>query len=316
MDKIANSIPVRYTDSRINELIKSAGNSFAELPIHFNQNEEFFVKLPVEIEIPQIPVHHDIRNEVPEAAYLESVQNIVASLIPHMPGFFKDTTYFFDPAEVLRPCFFQIFKTQEQTYLYLGRLDLSFRTHDAEILDHGSNDFTPAYKTRNFYLDCDIIPLEEVVQDGGKITAFALKQYISQTWIGETGRGYFVQGIWIDHELTKFFSRLFIPEGKSIYPYYPFTCKYRSLCHALIDCSPAGRKQGVPLLKKALEFLEPAMDSIQKQLKREPFSPDLPVYKALKLKVNTAWQRPWMNIRFKRYLNSQDMKEFVLASQT
>ena len=315
MDKIANTIPVRYTDSRINELLKSAGNDFDTLPRHFNQNEEFFVRLPQEIMVPQIPVHHDIRNAVPAKEYLEVIRTVVQNLISLMPGFFKDTTYFFDPAEVLRPCFFQIFRTNEKSYLYLGRLDLTYRTNDAEIIDRGSNDVTPAFNTRNIYLDCDIVPLEEVIQEDGRITGFSLRQYISQTWIGETGRGYFVQGIWIDHELTKFFSKLFIPDGKSLYPYYPFTCKYRSLCHTLINCSPEGRKTGVPLLLKATEFLEPVLETIQNQLKKEPFQPELPVFKALKKRVPPGWDKPWQNLHFNRYLNSHDMKEFLLETQ-
>ena len=316
VDKITNVIPVRYTDSRINEMIQSADSDVLELPRHFNQNEEFFIKLPEEVEIPHIPVHHDIRKNSPETAYLEALRDLTQRLLPLIPGFFKGTTYFFDPGEVLRPCFFQIFKIAEQTFLYLGRIDLTFRTHDGELLDRGTNDVTPNYRTRNLYLDCDLIPLDDVILEERRITGFALKQLISQTWIGETGRGYFVQGIWIDHELTKFFSKLFIPQGKSLYPYYPFTCKYRSVCHALIDTDPEGRKRGVPRLRRALDFLSPEMESIQNQLKKEPFSPELPAFVSLKKRIGPVWETIWKELSFKRYLNSNDMKEFVLASSS
>lgn len=316
VDNIANIIPVRYTDKRINELIRSQENDDIDLPQHFNQNEEFFLRLPEEIEIPHIPIHHDIGKVKPETEYLSAIRRIVENLIPLIPGFFNQTTYFFDPGEVLRPCFFQIFRINELTFLYLGRLDLTFRTHDAELLDRGNNDVTPRYRSRNIYLDCDLIPLDRVLQEEKRITGFALKQIVSQTWIGETGRGYFVQGIWIDHELTKFFSKLFIPAGQNLYPYYPFTCRYRSVCHTLLDTGPQGRRQGVPRLRRALDFLVPEMDAIQQQLKREPFNPEAAVFSELKQRVSPQWNEVWQGIRFNRYLNDQDMKEFVLETES
>ena len=316
VDKIANSIPVRYTDNRINELIRSVDDDSVDLPRHFNQNEEFFLRLTEDVEFPHIPVHHDVRRTAPSDEYLNALRTLVENLTGLIPGFFRETTYFFDAAEVLRPCFFQIFRIGDESFLYLGRIDLTFRTHDAELISRGTNDVTPRYRTRSLFIDCDLIPLEEVITEEKRITGFALKQIISQTWIGETGRGYFVQGIWIDHELTKFFSKLFIPAGQSLYPYYPFTCKYRTVCHSLLETDPAGRRRGVPRLRRALEFLQPEMDSIQKQLKKEPFSPDAPVFTGLKKQVGPVWNGVWQDVRFKRYLNPQDMKEFVLASQT
>lgn len=316
VDSIANSIPVRYTDKRINELIRGHESNGMKLPQHFNQNEEFFLRLPEEIEIPQIPIHHDIRKIKPATAYLEAMRQVVETVAPLIPGFFSETTYFFDPGEVLRPCFFQIFRINDLTFLYLGRLDLTFRTHDSELIDRGTNDVTPRYRSRNLYLDCDLIPLEKVIQEDQRISGFALKQIVSQTWIGETGRGYFVQGIWIDHELTKFFSKLFTPADQSLYPYYPFTCKYRSVCHSLLDTDPTGRRQGVPRLRRALEFLEPEMDSIQHQLKREPFNPEAAVFTELKNRVSPRWNEVWRGFRFTRYLNDQDMKEFVLETES
>ncbi|WP_319561696.1 hypothetical protein [Marispirochaeta sp.] len=316
MDKIVNTIPVRYTDSRINDMIRSASSHTSLLPQHFNQNEEFFLKLPQEIEIPSLPVHHDIRKDTPQESYLTALRQLMENLIVHIPGFFRETTYYFDPAEVLRPCFFQVFRINDVPFLYLGRLDLSFRPHDGELLDSGGNDLTPRYRTSRIYLDCDLIPLKDILLEERRVSGFVVKQVISQTWIGETGRGYFVQGIWIDHELTKFFSRLFVPGETSLYPYYPFTCKYRSICHALIDSDPDERRRGVPRLRRALEFLEPEIDSIQTQLKKEAFSPDLPVFSSLKKQVPPLWNGVWQNIRVKRYLNEHDMKEFVLETAT
>ncbi|ORC36531.1 hypothetical protein B4O97_05520 [Marispirochaeta aestuarii] len=316
VDTTVNTIPVRYTDSRINEMIRSLSSESLVLPQHFNQNEEFFLKLPEEIEVPGIPIHHDIRRSTPKEEYLAPVRQVIEALLPLIPGFFHETSYYFDASEVLRPCFFQVFRLNKLSFLYLGRLDLSFRTHDGEMIDHGGNDRTPRYRTRNIYLDCDLIPLDEILLDERRVTGFIVRQIISQTWIGETGRGYFVQGIWIDHELTKFFSRLFIPRETSLYPYYPFTCKYRSLCHALLDPDPEGRRRGVPRLKRALEFIEPEIEEIQNHLKKESFSPELPIFTSLKERIPPVWNGLWKEIRFKRYLNEHDMKEFVLESAT
>ena len=316
VETTANTIPVRYADTRINEMIRSAPSGNILLPRHFNQNEEFFLKLPEKIEVPGLPIHHDIRNSTPKESYLTPLRQLIEKLIPLIPGFFRETTYYFDAAEVLKPCFFQVFRLKDLSFLFLGRLDLNFRTNDGELIDYGGNDHTPRYRTRKLYLDCDLIPLDTILLDDRRITGFVVKQIVSQTWIGETGRGYFVQGIWIDHELTKFFSRLFIPNETSLYPYYPFSCKYRSLCHSLIDADPDGRRRGVPLLRRAIEFIEPEIDDIQKHLTTESFNPELPVFTNIKKRVPPAWNAAWKNIRFKRYLNENDMKEFILETET
>ncbi len=83
-----------------------------------------------------------------------------------------------------------------------------------------------------------------------------VEQMISDTWIGETGRGYFIQGIWMDADLNKFFTKLVIPQGKRIYPYYPFTSKYRTICHNPIGISSAQRREAIPRLHRFIDFLK------------------------------------------------------------
>ncbi len=36
----------------------------------------------------------------------------------------------------------------------------------------------------------------------------------------------------MDADLTKFFSKLFLPAGKKTYPYYPYLCKYKTVCQS------------------------------------------------------------------------------------
>jgi len=146
------------------------------------------------------------------------------------------------------------------------------------------------FTTRKLFMEYDLLPLQEIIVEKGIAKSFIVKQNISRTWLGETGRGYYIEGIWMDTELTKFLSKLFIPEGKTTYPYYPFTCKYRTLCHTLIDFSPDGRKKHLIYLHKAEEIVLPEIDTIQNALNNTAFSRDLPEFRQLKTKVPLYWE--------------------------
>ncbi len=151
---------------------------------------------------------------------------------------------------------------------------MNFRSNYAKITDKGSNDVTPAFSTDCLFFEADVIPLTGVITNDDSFSGFYVDQIISQNWIGETGRGYMVQGIWIDHELTKFFSKLFTRTGIKIYPYYPFRCKYRTLCHSIVKPDPAGRKEGVPLLHQALPRDITSMDGLYSEtIKGETLRP-------------------------------------------
>ena len=312
MEQLLNEIRFHYTDEKINALIKKHEGSSVEYSLHYDQNENFFIKLNDDFPVPHIPIHHDVRVSVPSETYIETVRQFLANLIPRVPQLFHGMTYFFDPAEVLRPSFFQIFKQQENYFLYLLRLDLIYRTHEGTIVARGTNDTTPDYATRHLFLERDLIPLENIEVQEGKIRTFKILQTISQTWIGETGRGYFVQGIWMDSELSKLFSKLFTPRGKRMYPYYPFTCKYRTICHSLLLLDPEGRKQHLKKLVQAMNFVTPSMEEIQEALKNSEFSENLECFQVLKTRVVPELEDFWNPLTVKPYLNDNDMKEFIL----
>ncbi len=312
MRKIHNEITVHSASKEINDVLKNNYKMKKVHTTHFNQNEEFFLKLPAPFIIYSFPIHHDVTIPVPGKTYISALKDLLLQLLPVLPSVFSRVTYFFDPAEIFHPSFYQVLKFKEQMYLYLLRLDLSFRPNDGEILIRGTNDTTNRFKTQNVFLESDLIPLKDVVTEKGKVKKFIIEQNISQTWIGETGRGYYIEGIWIDSELTKFLSKLFIPEGKTLYPYYPFTCKYRTLCNTLIDLSPEGRKQHLIYLHKARAFVLPALEQIQQSLHHKPFSTDLPEYKTLKSKVPLFWKNVWRPFTVKPYLNDFDMKEYSI----
>ncbi len=156
---------------------------------------------------------------------------------------------------------------------------------------------------------------QAVISEGDKISGFRVRQSISATWIGERGRGYFVQGIWIDREITKFLSKLFIPAGKRMYPYYPFTCRHRAICLSLVRPEAEERKSEVPKLHRASTFLEPHMRTIEEALQGNDFSENLDAFKSLKERVPPEWDTAWDSVALRMYLNDRDMKEYQLEDK-
>jgi hypothetical protein len=310
VEQISNEIRVKYSDAAINAILGSIGGETRPVARRFSQSEDFFLVLEGEYSVPHIPIHHDVRVPVPSQAYLSTLKGITQEIAGLAPQVLKDLCYFFDPAEILRPCFFQIYRMEESHYLYLVRLDLMMRAAEATVRERGTNDMTPWYTSRKLFLEDTIIPLQEVVRDDGAISGFRVHETISQTWIGEQGRGYLVQGIWMDADLTKFFTRLFLPPNKKTYPYYPYLCKYKTLCHSVVTLSPGERAAGVPHLHRAMQFLLPHMAEIQEQMKNRSFSEDLEFFRHLKAKVPQAWYEPWTRLRVEAYLNQADMREF------
>jgi hypothetical protein len=194
------------------------------------------------------------------------------------------------------------------------KIDLMMKPTESTVVERGTNDRTPWYRSRRLFLEGTFIPLEEIIQEGDRLKAFRIRETISQTWIGEFGRGYFQQGIWMDADLTRFFSRLFLPPDRRSYPYFPFQCRYKTVCLSSIALSPDGRSSMLPGLDHALEFLLPVMDDIQAGLKGSTFSDDMPLFRELKGRVPLAWYAPWQSLRVETYLNEQDLKEFRIEN--
>jgi hypothetical protein len=308
--KTDNVIRCTYTDPAINGLLKQAGSDGETFSRHYNQVEEFFFRFQRSFDVPQFPIHHDVRVPVPEPGYLKLLMEVLERLIPLAPRLFKDLTYIFDPTDILRPGFFHLYRLESNQYLYLLKLDLMYRPQAHELIHKGSNDRTAAYSSDCLYLEATSIPVREVRADSGRISTFVVDQTISNTWVDEIGRGYLVQGIWMDNDLTKFFSKLFLPEGKRTYPFYPYVCKYKTICQNLIDPDSVSRKQLLPYLHKALEYLRPAMPEIEAALKGCDFSEDLETYRRLKDAVPARWQEIWTGLRLETYLDKRDLKEY------
>lgn len=310
MEKVFGEIRVDTTDSMINGLLRRKSDSAVGYSRHFNQSEDFFLRLGQEFQVPSFSIHHDVNSLAPESTYQERLRGFLSRLQQLIPGVFEGLTYFFDPAEILRPGFYQIYRVSGVHYLYLLRLDLTFRPQSHVVIEKGTNDTTPVYRTSNLIVEAIVIPLREV-RTGDETPAVAVvEQMISDTWIGETGRGYFIQGIWMDADLNKFFTKLVIPQGKRIYPYYPFTSKYRTICHHPIGISSSERREAIPRLHRFIDFLKPHVQDIQSILREQEFSPDLALFKDLKGQTPRDWNGWFDGITMDVYLNEQEMREF------
>lgn len=297
----------------INELFGREAPQAVSYSRHFNQNEDFFLRLGREFVVPSFPIHHEITQLTPAKSYVETLHSLIDTLQQLIPSVFEGLTCFFNPAEVLRPSFFQVFRVDGVHYLYLLRLDLVFRPQTHTVVEAGSNDTTPVYRTSDLVVEVDVLPLTELTADDAGHRVAVVDQMISDTWIGETGRGYFVQGIWLDTDLSKFFTKLTVAPGKRMYPYYPFSSKYRTICHHPIALSHAGRRTAVPRLHRLREFLKPHLETIEQSLREAEFSEAMPEFTTLRDAAPESWREWWNELTMNVYLNEQDMKEFEIV---
>lgn len=153
------------------------------------------------------------------------------------------------------------------------------------------------------------------MQENEETPTFRIKQTLSDTWIGETGRGYFTKGIWMDDDLTKFFTKLLVPKTVRIYPFYPFVCRYKTICENMADLSPGFRVSSLTHLIQALEFLSPFMEDIQERLRDNQFSEEMEFFQNLKSKVPDYWNLVFQDIKIETYLNQNDMREFKVETR-
>jgi hypothetical protein len=312
MERALGRIELHFTDPQINEILARRKTPEGSYTRHFSSSEEFFLTLDQPVDVPSFPIHHDFRQKTPNGEYMRALRVVIDQLSSYLPDVFSGLKHFFDPGEILRPSFFQLYRIDDQQYLYLVRVNIQYDPARHETVEKGTNEATAAYRTTKIPLEADVVPLESIRTMDGRVDAFVVDQPISQTWIGETGRGYFVQGIWIDRELTKFFTKLVLPPGKRIYPYYPVTCKYRSICYAVTQLDPERRKQWVIRLHQIRKLLYPHVPAIQKSLKHEDFSESMELFQELKERVPDQWYRWYEGLSVRAYLNEREMREFVL----
>ena len=190
MDELFNEIRVVHPDAVINAILEAIPDepSGASYAIRYNHNEELFLELGTELTMPSFPIHHDIHSDIPSAPYARALKNLVEQIADLLPDIFRGLTYYFDPSESLKPRFYRLYKIEDSVYLFLFRIDLVYRHFQGEIIEAGTNDATPLFRTKRLFIESELIPLDSVIWDQGTVRAFKVRQLISNTWIGETGR--------------------------------------------------------------------------------------------------------------------------------
>lgn len=305
---------VGNTNQDINRLIAAEHSQARGFTTHYNQSEEMFLQFDTSLRIPSLPIHHDVRNPDPSREYTKGIISVIEGVMESLPGLLNGLKYYFDPGDVHRPTFYQLYKIGDDSYVYQLKFDLTFHPSHHRVIKSGSNDYAPEFETNKLVVEADVIPLTRIDKMNG-FPALYIEQSISETWIGETGRGYFVQGIWLDRELTKFFSRLFMEEGKKIYPYYPVTCKYQAICQSLNVFTSQARRVRLSAHHNIRKFLLRYLNSIESALRHNEFSENLEAYRMIRDKVPEKLREIWKNTRVEIYLNENDMREYLIEDE-
>ncbi|GAB6090484.1 hypothetical protein [Spirochaeta dissipatitropha] len=311
MDASTGILPIGNSLLSIQTQLQNLSSELPDFTAHFSQTEEFFIQLEDEIQIPRLPIHHDVREMRPAPEMDDALSDAIGTAISAVPGLFRGMNCFFLPQDPIKPGFYSLSRFQGKLYMTLIRLDLSFRPNQFAVIRQGTNDISSAYSCRRLYIEADILPVNELIKGDDRFHDQAvISRSISDTWIGESGRGYLIQGIWIDRDITKFLSKAISPPDTRMYPYFPLNCKYQAICHNLVQILPESRKQIVPKLHNFQGLLQDYIGSIQKVLKTDTFRSDLPLLKEIQQKIPRSWNEYLENVRLEPYLNENSQKEF------
>ncbi len=311
MERLLDKIVFNYSDPEISKYLRAIDNRKTNYSVHFDQNEDAFLLSENTLKVPSFTVFHDVNKTKPSEDYINKLRQLVSSLCRAFPEVFVGTKYFFDPAEILRPCFIQVLKTDQNYYLYILRLDLNIRLLDSRITANATNDTTAEFETKKLFFESLIIPVfqPEIADSSGSIP---LKRFFESTWVGESGTGYHVNGKWIDLELTKLLTAVFMADGVNSYPYYPFRCDFNTICLFPADISFSGRYKFIRYFHKSLHLIQNHIPKMEKEFKKRPFTRSNPLYLELKRTIPREWTKIWSSLKIKPYLNKEGMKEYKL----
>lgn len=274
---------------------------------HFTEDEEHFLRIPNSIHVPSFPIHHDIRKREPDDEYIERLDYVVDQLVRWVPELFAEMNFEFDPARTLRPAFSRSVSEAPEPIRLVVYLDLAVHPGHADRMGPATNDFTTEYHSRDVFVEIDLVP----TGPGGTRP----ERLINETWIGERGRGYFAQGIWIDRDLTRFLSALVDPGMRPLYPYYPFSCRFRSVAHAPPSWTGDELSRSAQRLSEILAVVKPSLREIESVLRDSPFSRELPVFRTLRESIPDWVRRSFAALRARAYLTDDDRKEYILEFQ-
>ncbi|MFW6368200.1 MAG: hypothetical protein ACOCZ9_00555 [Spirochaetota bacterium] len=292
----------------------------ADIALMFDEEERSFFRLPVAVPVPSFPVHHDLRNTVPSADYIHRLTSVLNELSAQVPELLVGTRIRFDPARVLQPVFHRPLNgsegndgternrsepgTSEPQVALRVQIDLRSHPQHTRVIRSAGNDYTAEYETRDLYADVEIVAVEE---DGCSV-----RQLLSPTWIGERGRGYVAQGIWIDRDLTRFFTALVEPSPAQLYPYYPFSSRFRSLTHR----PPSWKREDITLSVERYQHISavlfPAIPEIERTFRAKGFSRDLPLISELSGRIPAWIRESFEGMHCRRSLTDGGLMEYTL----
>ncbi len=304
---MGKAISVAVSDNAINATIRGLAGEVGHYTRHFTNDEQFFLKFETPITVPALPIHHDVRIKDPDPRYIERVREVMQQIAPLMPDVLSGVRYFFDPSDIGRPAFWRPVETGQMTFAYVVRLDLRFRPAVHRVLEGGTNDRAPAFATDELLLEADLVPVSDETEQ-----SVWVREVFSETWIGETGRGYFVQGIWIDRDVSRFLSATVTPGNHRTYPFFPITCKYRSMCLSMAEFGRDAPERYSRLLKGIFAVLAPRAREIEEALKATEYDPTLTLLQQIRSELPKSLLAPFGRFATRPYLNDRDMREFVL----
>jgi len=307
MSRNTSRIDFSCTGEAINRILQRETLESAPADVRhscrFNQNEDQFLLLEKPLDVPALPVHHNIDDPNPPAGYIEKIAGVCGYLMENCPSLAANTRWFFDPAAIHTPSFQRIVTIDGQRYLYLLMVDLTCRPLESTVTAEGTNNRTHAYRTNRVYFECDYFPLVQADDDRQSVS---LLQTIPATWKGEAGQGYMIHGIWMDSDINKFFSKLILPAGKRNHPYYPITCKQHCVT------MNAFGQDGPELLHLIRQSIEPALEPILQDLQTTPFSELMPLFTQLKSTIPDELGSRWQHLSVQTCLNEREQKEYTV----
>jgi len=290
------------SDAEISGRLRSLPPELPALDRRFTQEEDFFLVLPEFFEVGSFDIHHDVRDPVPPERYLAVVRRLVGAWGELLPGAFAGLSWYFHPKDLFHPLFAQALDLDGRRYLYLLRPDLTFRGRYGRLLEKGGNDVTPRYETNALFLESEVVPLE-TWESRPSEQLVTLVKIFNATWEGESGRGYFATGRWIDNEISRLMSRAALTAGRRTFPHYPLRCRHQTLSVRCVEPSAEGRRRSAARLEAAWPLVEPWAERIQHDLKSEPFRDDHPLIEALRRDWNGRLSSLWGDYELEPYLN-------------
>ena len=299
------------TDDELNNLLASTSASMAAYRCYYSENEEMFLRFERPFMVPSLPVHHNIYKPKPVQVYTDAILTIAKGILQSLPGLLSGLKYYFDPVNFHYATFYNLSMVGKSYYVYHLKINVAFDPRYNRAAGERINDFFPAFETNAFRIEADIIPIKKRGYING-VPALLIDENISDTWVGEQGRGYPARGIWIDREVNKFFSRLFIEDNKRIYPFYPLTCKYRTICQSLNVFSQEARMQRLEAHHLIRNFIVKYLPDIEAALSRKEFSQDIEVYKRIKEQIPKNLTNIWTATSVSMHLNAEGMREYYV----